>query len=72
MRFFSAESKPHNFSVFLMVREVHCAVFGRFFKKIVRFCGFMRFSDTFMFGRAKNQVCGAFEAYDDLLSTFSC
>ena len=56
MRFFSAESKPHNFSAFLMVRAVHCAVFGRFFKKIVRFCGFMRFSDTFKFRRAKNHV----------------
>ena len=68
MRFFSAESKPHNFSAFLMVRAVHCAVFGRFFKKIVRFCGFIRFSDTFKFRRAKNQVFGAFEAYYDISS----
>ena len=45
---------------------VHCAVFGRFFKKIVRF------SDTFRFRRTKNHVFGAFEAYDDLLTTVSC
>ena len=27
-----------------MVRAVHCAVFGHFFKKIVRFCGFLMHS----------------------------